>query len=295
MDEAIALFRQHLLQERHVSPNTVRAYTRDAQRFSVYAQNELGGTPGLEDLDRLLVRGYLADLHRRGLRRTTSARMLSSLRAFFRFLGREGLIEGNPAAPLVAPKQERRLPERLSETDIQALLEQPAEGGGLVAVRDQLILELLYGTGLRCGELASLNLGDFDRPNRLLRVLGKGRKERIVPYGRSAARALDSYLPHRSETGTTQTALLVNARGSRLSSRGVHRSVGRRVRSLARQTRISPHTLRHSFASHLLERGADLRAIQELLGHASLSTTQKYTHVNTRQILEIYRRTHPRS
>jgi len=295
MEEAIALFRQHLLQERHVSPHTARAYTRDAQRFSAYAQSELGGSPRLEDLDRLLVRAYLADLHRRGLRRTTSARILSSLRAFFRFLGREGLIEGNPAAPLISPKRERRLPERLSEAEITGLLERPPDGEGLLPLRDQLILELLYGTGMRCSELAALNLGDIDRPNRLARVLGKGRKERIIPYGRRAARALDAYLPQRSRTGPVEPSLLVNGRGARLSTRGVHRSVVRRVRGLARQARISPHTLRHSFASHLLERGADLRAIQELLGHASLSTTQKYTHVNTRQILETYRRAHPRS
>jgi integrase/recombinase XerC len=294
LDEAIAAFRRHLLLERHVSPHTARAYTRDARQFYVYAQKELGGDPGPRDLDRLLVRAYLADLHRRGLSPATSARILSSLRGLFRFLGREGLLESNPAAALASPKRERRLPERLSEADVAALLEGPA-GTGLVALRDHVALEILYATGMRCAELATLNLGDLDRNNRLCRVLGKGRIERVIPYGRSAAQAIESYLHERSRAHPRDQALLVSSRGSRLGTRGIHRGVIRRVRTLARQLRISPHTLRHSFASHLLERGADLRAIQELLGHASLSTTQKYTHVNTRQILATYRRTHPRA
>lgn len=293
MKRTIALFERHLVQERNVSPHTVRAYVRDLIQFTVYLQKEVSGEPHPEDADRLSVRAYLAELHQRSLRRSSTARKLASLRTFFRYLCREGILESNPAAPILSPRSERHLPHFLTEAEVEALLR--FEGDRLADKRDRLILELLYATGIRCAELVHLDLAHLEPSNRVLRVLGKGRKERIVPYGKAADRALTEYLPARAEVRPRDDALLVNSRGGRLTDRSVHRAVSGRVALVAAEKKVSPHTLRHSFATHLLERGADLRAIQELLGHSSLSTTQRYTHVNTKQMIEVYERAHPRS
>jgi site-specific recombinase XerD len=263
------------------------------EQFSAYLQNELGREPSPVDADRWLVRSWLASLHAQGHRRASTARRLASLRTFFRFLCREGVLETNPARAIRAPRIERRLPGHLDEDEVSRLL--AIEGDDLVSRRDRLILELLYATGIRCSELVGLDVDDIDRQGRLLRVLGKGRKERLVPFGRPAARALEAYLVSRDGLSARDGALLLNLRGGRLTDRSVRRRLAHRIGEGARRGRVTPHTLRHSFATHLLQRGADLRAIQELLGHASLSTTQRYTHVDARQMLEIYEKTHPRA
>jgi integrase/recombinase XerC len=240
-----------------------------------------------------LIRGFLARLHEGGLRKVSSARKLATLRTFFRFLLREGIVKKNPARALLSPRLERRIPSHLEEKDMAAFLEIPGEDGP--TLRSRALLELLYATGIRCAELVGLDLEDVDLDSKLVRVLGKGRKERVVPFGNRARSALLAYLPARSQTPDRSAAVFRNARGGRLTDRSVRSIVASRVQRLAIEKRVSPHTLRHSFATHLLERGADLRSIQELLGHASLSTTQRYTHVDTRHLLEVYQRSHPRA
>jgi integrase/recombinase XerC len=290
---AFERFVRHLDRERNVSPHTVRAYRQDLAQFLDYAAASLGHAVGAGDLDHLLIRSFMGELHRQGISKVSAARKLSSLRTFLRFLCREGLLERNPARPLLSPKAERRIPPHLSESETAEIVELLPETDS--ERRAHAIFELLYATGLRCGELVRLDLGDLDPQARLLRVVGKGDRERIVPYGTRAAAALRDYLPARAAARPRSDALFVNARGGRLSDRSVRAILQARVRKLALATRVTPHTLRHSFATHLLERGADLRVIQELLGHASLSTTQRYTHVNARYLLSVYGKAHPRA
>ncbi len=293
MKKEIAAFVRYLEGERNASPHTLRAYGEDLEQFAEFARDELGRQPRPADVDHLMVRGFLARLHRDGLAKVSSGRKLAALRTFFRFLCREGVLDRNPARSLLAPRVERRIPSHLDEGEVDRLLDVP--GDGAAAVRARALLELLYATGIRCAELVGLDAAEVDLDARLARVLGKGRKERIVPFGTRAAEALRKYLPVRSAAGPRDDALFVNARGGRLTDRSVRLILAARVRQVALARRISPHTLRHSFATHLLERGADLRAIQELLGHASLSTTQRYTHVNARHLIEIYKKAHPRA
>jgi len=291
--QEIANFLRHLQAERNASPHTVRAYGADLEDFAVYLQAAEGRAPRLESIDHLAIRAYLASLHDRGLSKVSASRRLAALRSFFRFLCREGRLTINPARALLSPRVPRRIPARLEEADISLLLD--VKGDRLSDRRDRAILELLYATGMRCSELVGLDTMAVDIEARMLRVLGKGRKERIVPFGKPARAALLSYLEIRQATRTRSEALFVNRSGGRLTDRSVRRMMSQRVRSVALKQRVSPHGLRHAFATHLLERGADLRAIQELLGHASLSTTQRYTNVNTRQILESYRKAHPKA
>ncbi len=239
------------------------------------------------------MRAFLADLHRRGLKKVSAARKLAGLRTFFRFLCREGVLERNPARLIVSPRLERRHPAHLEEDEVEELLRVP--GDDLAAVRTAALLELLYGTGVRVAELVGLDLSALDLEEQTVRVLGKGSKERVVPFGKPARLALQRYLDLRETLRPRSTAVFLNRRGGRLSDRSVRTLLGRQLLRLAQARHASPHTLRHSFATHLLRRGADLRAIQELLGHASLSTTQRYTHVDTRQLLSVYRKTHPRA
>ena len=271
----------------------MRAYVDDVAQFIAHLRQELGREPRPRDADHLLIRAFLARLHRDGLKKSSAARKLASLRTFFRYLCREGVLDANPARPLLSPRLERRIPAHLDEADVARLL--AVEGDGGADMRARAILELLYATGIRCAELVGLDLPEVDLEGRFVRVLGKGRKERVVPFGGPAERALRGYLPVRAQWKPRTDALFVNARGGRLTDRSVRALMQRRVLQVATAQRISPHGLRHSFATHLLERGADLRSIQELLGHARLSTTQKYTHLDTRHILEIYRKTHPRA
>ncbi len=293
MQKAIAAFLQHLDRERNASPHTVKAYGEDLRQFARHARAELGQAVKPSAVDHLLIRSFLAHLHRQGLKKVSAARKLASLRSFFRYLCREGVLERNPARALLSPRVERHLPAHLDETQVAALLDVPGQGDAMLRAR--AILELLYATGLRCGELVSLDLPEVDLDGRMLRVVGKGRKERVVPFGKQARSALQAYLPARLRARPRSEALFVNPSGGRLTDRSVRALVARRVQQTALAQRISPHGLRHSFATHLLERGADLRSIQELLGHASLSTTQRYTHVDTKHILEIYKKTHPRA
>jgi len=293
MKQAVTAFLRHLERERNLSPHTLRAYGQDLEQFHGHLRDELGREPVPRDADHLLIRSFLARLHRSGLRKVSAARKLASLRTFFRYLCREAILERNPARALLSPRLERRIPAHLEEREVEALLDVP--GATDAALRARAILELLYATGIRCAELVGLDLSEVDLEARMVRVLGKGRKERVVPFGGRAREALYAYLPARARARPRTEALFVNARGGRLTGRSVRGLVASRVRALALARRISTHGLRHSFATHLLQRGADLRAIQELLGHASLSTTQRYTHVNTQHILAIYRKTHPRA
>ena len=293
MEAAVAAFLLHLDRERNASPHTLRAYADDLGQFREHLRSELGREARPRDVDHLLVRAFLAQLHRQGLKRSSAARKLAAIRTFFRFLCREGVLEANPARALLSPRQERRIPVHLDESLAASLLDVPGDGD--TALRGRAILELLYATGIRCSELVGLDVADVDSSARMVRVLGKGRKERIVPFGMRAADSLQAYLPARSRARPRSDALFVNARGGRLTDRSVRYLVSHRIRQMALNRRVSPHTLRHSFATHLLQRGADLRVIQDLLGHASLSTTQRYTHVNARYLLEIYSKSHPRA
>ena len=293
MLEAVRGFLRHLSLEKNASPHTVRAYGDDLHQFVAHARAELRREIAPADVDHLLIRSFLARLHARGLKKSSSARKLAGLRTFFRWLCREGVLTKNPARALLSPRTERRIPTHLEESEVATLLDLP--GDGIVAVRGRALLELLYATGLRCAELVSLDLAEVDFEARMARVVGKGRKERVVPFGGRARDAVKAWLPARMALSPESDALFVNQRGGRLTDRSVRALVAHRIRQVAITRKVSPHTLRHSFATHLLERGADLRTIQELLGHASLSTTQRYTHVNTRYILDIYRKTHPRA
>jgi integrase/recombinase XerC len=291
--DAIAAFLSHLESERNASPQTLRAYALDLEQLAGHLRRELGREPRPAEVDHLMIRSFLAALHRDGLKKVSSARKLAAARTFFRWLCREGVLESNPARLLLAPRRERRIPSVLDEAQVERLLDVPGEG--FAPARARAALELLYAAGIRCAELVALDTFDVDLPGRTLRVLGKGRKERIVLFGGRAQRALREWLALRAAARPRSDALLTNARGGRLSDRSVRTLVARRVQATALERRCSPHTLRHSFATHLLTRGADLRAIQDLLGHASLSTTQRYTHVDTRHVLEVYRKAHPRA
>jgi integrase/recombinase XerC len=290
---AIAAFVRHLDRERNTSVHTQRAYGKDLDQFLTHARALLGRDPAPADVDHLVIRSFLARLHERGVKKTSAARKLAALRTFFRYLCREGVLQRNPARALLSPRTERRIPTHLEEAEVAAFLAVPGEGLG--PVRARAILELFYATGIRCGELVGLDVEDVDIVSRMVRVLGKGRKERVVPFGRPAAEALRHYLAYRGAARPRSGALFLNKSGGRLTDRYVRQIVSTRVLQVAGARRISPHALRHTFATHLLQRGADLRAIQELLGHASLSTTQRYTHVNARYVLDVYRKTHPRA
>lgn len=292
MRRAVSSFLRHL-EERNASPHTIRAYGEDLAQFATHLRQQLGREARTGDLDHLSIRGFLAELHRHGLKKSSSARKLAGIRSFLRYLCREGRLTQNPARLIFTPRREKRIPAVLDEREVEALLELPGEG--LAPDRGRAILELLYATGMRCAELVALDVGELDLESRLVRVLGKGRKERIVLFGSRAEAALRRWLATRATLRARTEALFLNARGGRLTDRSVRALVTRRVQETALARRCSPHTLRHSFATHLLTRGADLRAIQELLGHASLSTTQRYTHVDTRHLLEVYRKAHPRA
>jgi len=286
-------FQQFLTVERNLSGHTCAAYRRDLGEFRKFLATYGGAAAAdLQRVDHLLLRRYLAELHQRN-QRTSIARKLSALRTFFRYLVREGVLPANPAEAVATPKRNRYLPKTLSVDEATALMER-GHGTTVLALRDRAILELLYSSGLRVSELTGLNVGGLDLRENLVRVLGKGRKERIVPVGRKAHEALSAYLEARGAVSDDQP-LFINHRGRRLTPRSVQRHLKVRLLKAGVLKDISPHALRHSFATHLLDGGADLRAIQELLGHASLSTTQRYTQVSVDQLMVVYDRAHPRS
>ncbi len=291
MREELERFLDQLRGVRNCSPQTIRAYGADCREFIGFLEARRDGQrAGPGDADLMAVRAWLAGLHERGKRRSTLARKLSSLRAFMGWMRREGITARNPAADVVPVRQERRLPRFLDQEDTVRLVESPDDGTPIGA-RDRAVLELLYATGMRVSELAGLAVDDLRPGDDELRVMGKGSRERWVYFGRTARAALDRWLAQRPRVAGRKgcAALFLNARGTALTDRSVRRIVDRFVRVVRARQRITPHGLRHSFATHLLDRGADLRAIQELLGHASLRTTQRYTHVSAEQMLAVYR------
>ncbi len=293
MQKMIESFTTYIADERNLSPHTRAAYLRDLNEFRIFLENHEGSDlQSLARLDSFLLRRYLAELHKRN-QRTSIARKLSTLRTFFRYLVREGRLSSNPAEGLSTPKLNRYLPKTLSVDEAAALMER-GYGNTFLDLRDRAILELFYSSGLRVSELTGLDVGSLDLREKLVRVLGKGNKERILPIGRKSYEALVAYLDARNQPGIEEP-LFVNARGGRLTPRSVQRNLKTRLLKAGVIKDISPHALRHSFATHLLDGGADLRAIQELLGHASLSTTQKYTQVSVDQLMAVYDKAHPRS
>jgi integrase/recombinase XerC len=295
-------FLDHLSLNRNASAHTVDAYASDLSQFLQCTAAARGCSPEEltpEQIDLAAIRAFMAELHRQGHARTSVSRKLSALRAFGRYLRREGIIEIDPAALAVSPKAEHKMPAHLSVDEMTRLLEMPDSAEPL-GRRDRAILELFYASGLRLSELVGLDLGDVNLSARIVRVMGKGRKERLVPFNTSTKAALSAWLKDRAALRVTapverREPMFVNFRGTRLTGRSVQRLVARYVAGCSTRFGISPHALRHSFATHLLEHGADLRAIQELLGHVQLSTTQRYTHVNVAQLQLAYRKAHPRA
>jgi len=281
------------LQERNSSTHTIKAYRTDLAQFAEYV-----GPQTWSDIDHVLIRGYLANLYERGLSKTSVARALAALRSLYRWLAQEGEVTQNPAALVSTPKLPKKLPRVPTIEEVNTVLDSEMPECSAFAERDQVILELLYGCGIRNSELIGINLDDIRWSNEMILVRGKGRKERYVPFGGSAKTAVQAYLPARQRVlgetkKTTERALLVNLRGARLTTR----SVGRIVKQIAVARGLSPdvhpHTLRHAFGTHMLEEGADLRAIQEMLGHERLSTTQRYTQLTVKHVMDVYDKTHP--
>lgn len=290
----IEAFIDYLRYERNASPHTIDAYRRNLLQFHEFVKK---AGVSFARIDNRVIRSFLAHLYKKQEKKSTIARKLAVLRSFFQFCIQKKWTKDNPAKVVSTPKQEKLVPSFLSEDEMTVLLELPGTGKPLDR-RDKALLELLYATGLRVSELVGLDLMDINFEERLLRVRGKGKKERLVPYGRVSEKSLRLYLDRRSliaQGRVDAAAVFLNYRGQRLSTRSVQRIVRSYIRETALKRRISPHSLRHSFASHLLSRGADLRAIQELLGHASLATTQKYTHLDLKHLLEVYKKSHPRS
>jgi integrase/recombinase XerC len=301
-------FLSFLRLNRNASAHTVRAYESDLTQFLAHVAAAAGcrvtDLPP-SALDRDAIRRFVGELHQRGRSGSTSSRKLAAVRTFLRYLRRESLIEDDPGALVATPKRRVRMPSHLSEDEMAALIA-AATGDTPLGRRDRAILELFYASGLRLSEVAGLDVDDVNLSARMVRVLGKGGRERLAPFNTSAAKAIRSYLTDREKLVRTGSALragharqrdplFVNYRGGRLTARSIDRLVRRYVTISSVRAEITPHGLRHSFATHLLQRGADLRAIQELLGHARLSTTERYTHVNAAQLLSVYRKAHPRA
>jgi integrase/recombinase XerC len=295
-------FLSALAHERAASPHTLRAYRRELHDFGVYLADTLGADMPLAGVEHRQIRAYLSELYGRGLSKASVARALAAIRAWFKWLARRGYVEQNPAVLVATPKLPKHLPRVPTIEQMNRVVDAAADEIAAWPERDRVIFELLYGCGIRNAELVGLNLSDIHWANEAILVRGKGRKERYVPLGDAAAQALRSYLPQREArlvaAGKSSEALLLNAR-LRGTGRLTTRSVGRIVKQIALAhgltSDVHPHTLRHAFGTHMLEEGADLRAIQELLGHERLSTTQRYTQLTVGQVAEVYDRTHPRA
>jgi integrase/recombinase XerC len=294
MHHSVAAFIDHLRTERQASTHTLRSYEDDLALYSSYLAEVQGAAADPSAVDSSRLRRYSAWLTGRGYAPSTVARRLASLRSFFRYLRRRGFVTSDPSAGLRNPKQARRLPRLLRVDEVIRLLEGvPVDTAP--GVRDRAMLETLYGGGLRVGELVTLNVADIDGDQELLRVRGKGRRERLAPIGAMAIDWLKRWVPLRQTKAAREPALFLNQRGTRLTARSVGRLLEGHLRRAGLVDTASPHTLRHSFATHLLDRGADLRSVQELLGHRNLTTTQIYTHVTQGRILDIYHEAHPRA
>lgn len=301
--DALAQFLQHLRYERNLSPHTLRNYGSDLEQFRQF----LFGIEKRDDIpvgqiDRLTIREWMANLHASGKKKTSVARKLASLRTLFQFLIREGILEYNPAKMVATPKIERKLPDHLSMEDAVRFIETPDANTDL-GRRDRAILEFLYATGIRVGELVNINLTDIDLRERMVRVFGKRRKERIVPFHAHALQALMQYITESRPVFLNNSpisvrddkACFLNYQGTRITTRSIGRMIDKYIKRCADVHKISPHSLRHTFATHMLDSGADLRDIQELLGHARLSTTQIYTQVSMEKIISVYAKAHPKA
>ncbi|HOW34943.1 MAG TPA: tyrosine recombinase XerC [Candidatus Omnitrophota bacterium] len=286
MERYIDKFLSYLEIEKNYSPHTRLNYGLDLREFSVFAKD----TP-VEKVDYLVLRRYLASMREKQYKPRTLARKLSSLRSFFKFLQREGYVKNNPSSLMMTPKLDKKLPQFLTEAEVTKFLEAPLADDE-AGFRDRAILETLYSTGIRVSELVGLNEDSVDFISNIVKVLGKGKKERLVPIGDRALRAIREYLDKRKKP---ERALFLNKNGTRLSDRSIRNITNKYIRQTALRESVSPHTLRHSFATHLLNRGADLRAVQELLGHVNLSTTQIYTHMTTEKLKSVYESAHPRA
>jgi len=293
VEKAVADFLRHL-RERNSSPHTIKAYTSDLANFAAYA-----GSRRWKEIDHITVRGFLSQLYEKGLSKTSVARSLAALRSLYRWLAQEGVVEQNPAKLVATPKLPKKLPRVPTIEEMNSVLDGAMPEVAAFPERDRLMLELLYGCGIRNSELTGINLEDIRLSAEAILIRGKGKKERYVPFGGAAKEALVAYLPARqavlAEVRKNTPALLINQRGGRLTTRSVGRIVKRIAVAKGLSPDVHPHTLRHAFGTHLLEEGADLRAIQELLGHERLATTQRYTQLSMKHVLQVYDQTHPRA
>jgi len=291
--KAVEDFLRHL-REKNSSPHTIKAYAGDLENFSVYA-----GSRSWKQIDHIAIRGFLSQLYEKGLSKTSVARSLAAVRSLYRWLAQEGVVDSNPAKLVATPKLPKKLPRVPTIEEMNAVLDGNMPETAAFPERDRLMLELLYGCGIRNSELTGINLDDIRMSAEAILIRGKGKKERYVPFGESARAALVAYLPARqaviAETRKNSNALLLNQRGGRLTTRSVGRIIKKIAISKGLSPDVHPHTLRHAFGTHMLEEGADLRAIQELLGHERLATTQRYTQLSMKHVLQVYDQTHPRA
>jgi integrase/recombinase XerC len=293
VSKAVADFLGHL-RERNASPHTIKAYAQDLATFTAYA-----GSRGWKEIDHIAVRGFLSQLYEKGLSKTSVARALAAVRSLYRWLAREGVVEQNPAKLVATPKLPKKLPRVPTIEEMNFVLDGAMPEVAAFPERDRLMLELLYGCGIRNSELTGINVEDIRVSAEAILIRGKGKKERYVPFGGAAGSALAPYLAARQtilgELHKTSPALLINQRGGRLTTRSVGRIIKKIAVAKGLSPDVHPHTLRHAFGTHLLEEGADLRAIQELLGHERLATTQRYTQLSMKHVLQVYDQTHPRA
>lgn len=293
VDKAVADFIRHL-GERNASPHTIKAYSRDLSLFAAYA-----GSRGWKEIDHVAVRGFLSRLYENGLSKTSVARALAAVRSLYRWLAREGVVEQNPAKLVATPKLPKKLPRVPTIEEMNSVIDGEMPEVAAFPERDRLMLELLYGCGIRNSELTGINLDDIRLSAEAILIRGKGKKERYVPFGDSVKTALATYLPERQKVlavnGKHALWLLINRRGGRLTTRSVGRIIKKVAVAKGLSPDVHPHTLRHAFGTHMLEEGADLRAIQELLGHERLATTQRYTQLSMKHVLQVYDQTHPRA
>jgi len=293
VEMAVEDFLRHL-RERNASPHTIKAYAGDLTNFSAYA-----GPRGWKQIDHIAIRGFLSHLYEKGLSKTSVARSLAAVRSLYRWLAREGVVEQNPAKLVATPKLPKKLPRVPTIEEMNSVLDGAMPEIAAFPERDRLMLELLYGCGIRNSELTGINLDDIRLSAEAILIRGKGKKERYVPFGDAVKGAMAAYLPARqtllAECRKNAAALLINQRGGRLTTRSVGRIIKKIAVAKGLSPDVHPHTLRHAFGTHLLEEGADLRAIQELLGHERLATTQRYTQLSMKHVLEVYDQTHPRA